>query len=107
MKMWVSCISLFALAALVSANCQAQDITIRLVDIRNGQVLANEMVSVQFHLPHVSELQSLEVKTGSDGVAKLRLPDPSPQKIAVLATMDRERKRVDLTHSPVVSDIRV
>jgi len=83
MKTRVERLRLFVLAALASANCLAQDITVRVVDVRNGQALTNQAVSVQFHVPQVSELQTLEDKTGSDGIAKFRLPEPAPPKISV------------------------
>jgi len=89
MKTGVECLSLLVLGVLASANCLAQNITVRLVDVRNGQVLANETVSVQFHVPQVSALQSLEGKTGNDGVAKFRLPEPVPKEIAALTTNER------------------
>ena len=89
MTMWMECRRLLVLAVLASANCLAQDVTVRLVDVRNGQVLANEPVSLQFHVPQVPAPQSLEGKTGIDGVAKFHLPEPVPPKIAVLVTNER------------------
>ena len=91
MKTWLQFLRLFVLAGLASANCLAQDITVRVLDVRNGQALSNGTVRVQFHVPLVSELQTLEGKTGSDGIAKFRLPEPMPPKIAVQVTNENPR----------------
>lgn len=65
--------------------CWAQDITIRLLDVRNARPLANETVNVQFHVAREDDIRMLKAKTGPDGTTTLRLPEPMPQAIFVLA----------------------
>ena len=66
-----------------------QKISVRLVDVSNGHVYANETIWVQFHTPQVSEMQTLEGKTAIDGIAEFHLPEPIPSKITVSATNER------------------
>ena len=81
---------LFAFMMPTQANQPVQDITVRLVDIRNEHAMANERLNVQFHLPQVPDLQSVEIKTAADGIAKFHLPQPAPENIAVfLANLDQ------------------
>jgi len=61
-------------------NCPAQDITVRLVDVRNGHVFVNKIVNVRFDPPE-GRAQSLRVTTGADGTAKVHLPEPTPESI--------------------------
>src|SRR5215469_4071068 len=66
----------------------ANQITVRVIDIRNGQVVANEEVNVQFHTGN-SQLQRLDGKTGSDGTVGFLLPEPIPATISVMASTQR------------------
>jgi hypothetical protein len=89
-KVWAHYLLLLLLAAPAQlGNSPAQDVTVRLVDVRNGHVFANETVNMQFHVLQVSELQTLESKTRSDGTAKFRLPVPIPPNLAVYATSEQ------------------
>ncbi|MGO9084971.1 MAG: hypothetical protein ACLQBK_07095 [Candidatus Sulfotelmatobacter sp.] len=65
--------------------CAAHDVAVRLVDARNGQVFASETVSLQFSVGNgvTSHQETLEAKTGIDGVARFRLPEPPPLKFTV------------------------
>lgn len=63
--------------------CSAQDVTVLLLNARNGHPLANETVSVQFHVPQVADLRVFEAKTGADGTTTLHFPQPIPQAISV------------------------
>ena len=63
--------------------CSAQDVTVLLLDSRNGHPLASETISVQFHVPQVADLRVFEAKTGADGTTTLHLPQPIPQAISV------------------------
>ncbi len=63
--------------------CSAQEVTVLALDVRTGNPLANETVSMQFHIAQVPELQELEVKTRADGKAQFHLPTPIPSKISV------------------------
>lgn len=63
--------------------CSAQDVKVRLLDSRNGHPLANETLSVQFHVPQVADLRVFEAKTGGDGTTTLHLPQPTPQQFSV------------------------
>jgi hypothetical protein len=58
-------------------SSSAQEIALRLIDIRSGHAFANTVVKV--YLPG----QMLESKTGSDGVVKFHLPQPPPSKVSV------------------------
>jgi hypothetical protein len=60
----------------LSASCLAQDITVRLVDVRTGHAFVNETLSFQFHIPQVPQLQILEQKTETDGAASFTCPNP-------------------------------
>ncbi|HKV93564.1 MAG TPA: hypothetical protein VJW20_13540 [Candidatus Angelobacter sp.] len=66
-----------------------QKISIRLVDVSSGRAYANETIQVQFHIPQVAELQTLEGKTAIDGGAEFHLPETISSKIAVIATNER------------------
>jgi|GEM_PF-6125096 hypothetical protein len=88
-KAWAHYLYLFLLllpAQALLENSMAQDVTVRLVDVRNGHVFANETINMQFHVPQVPQLQTLESTTGSDGTAKFRLAAPLPPDIAVFPT---------------------
>lgn len=75
---------LLFLSAIGSAHiCSAQEITVLLLDAESGRPLANEKVSVQFHIAQVADLQTLEAKTGSDGQARFHLPEPTPSKFGI------------------------
>jgi hypothetical protein len=65
--------------------CSAQNIAVRLVDARNGHVFAREPVSLQFivGIGVNSHQETLEAKTGADGVARFRLPEPPPSTFRV------------------------
>ena len=65
--------------------CSAQDIVIRLIDARNGRVFASETVSLQFIVGKgvKSHQETLEAKTGVDGVARFRLPVSPPSKFGL------------------------
>jgi len=65
--------------------CSAQEVTVLLLDARNGHPLANQTVSVQFHVSQIADLRVLEVKTGSEGTTTFHLPQPTPPKISVSA----------------------
>jgi hypothetical protein len=89
-KTWIHFLLMLLMAGSTqSANTAAPDMGVRLVDVRNGRVFANEIVNVQFHVPRTPELQTLEQKTGTDGTAKFRLPEPLPASIVVFATNER------------------
>jgi len=72
---------LFVAAISQLRICSAQEIAVRLVDARDGRVFASEMVSLQFSVNRHQE--TLEAKTGVDGVARFRLPEPPPIKFTV------------------------
>jgi hypothetical protein len=76
---------LFLMALGQVPVCQAQEITILLLDVRSGRPFANETVSVQFHIAQVADLQTIEVQTGADGAAKIHLPQPTPSKVSVFS----------------------
>jgi hypothetical protein len=67
--------------------CSAQDIVVRLIDARNGHVLTSETVSLQFMVGKGvnSHQETLEAKTGSEGVARFRLPVSPPSKFVLYA----------------------
>lgn len=93
--MWITrwaAATLFLLAWISPAqapNGPTQKISVRLVDVSNGHVYANETIRVQFHIPQVSELQTLEGKTAADGIAEFHFPEPISSKIAASATNER------------------
>ena len=68
--------------------CSAQDVAVRLVDARNGRVFASQPVSLQFivGIGVNSHQETLEAKTGADGVARFRLPEPPPSTFRISAS---------------------
>jgi hypothetical protein len=68
--------------------CSAQDIVIRLIDARNGRVFASETVGLQFIVGKGvnSHQETLEAKTGVDGVARFHLPVSPPSKFGLSAS---------------------
>lgn len=76
-------VPLFLLAFGQAPVCLAQEVTVVLLDVRTGHPVANETVSMQFHIATVDDLQAVEVKTGADGNAKFHLPEPIPSEVTV------------------------
>jgi len=81
MKRCASILVTLLVAALGQPHdCSAQDIAVRLIDARNGRVFPSETVSLRFRVGEGanSHQETLEAKTGLDGVARFRLPEPPP-----------------------------
>lgn len=80
---WRSCLPGVIAAICVCAT--AQDIVVRLVDVRDGHAYANEVVTLQYQVGRGvdSHQQYLRVTTGGDGVARFQLPEPRPETIHV------------------------
>ena len=66
-------------------SCSAQEIAVRLIDASNGHVFANETMNLQFEDPQSPHYDPLAVKTGTDGVARFRLPESPPSKFRLWA----------------------
>lgn len=64
-------------------KCLAQELRVRLLDVRNLRPVANQTITVQFHISGTPELQSLEEKTDGDGVASFVLPNTIGEEISV------------------------
>ena len=86
MKRLVCAGLLFVTGLVGQTTTQANEITVRVIDIRNGQAVANEEVNVQFHILGNPQLQRLDGKTGADGTVKFHLPEPIPSKIVAMAS---------------------
>lgn len=82
------CGLLFACGMLGQTLPTAKDVTVRLVNVRTGQAVANQEVSVQFHTPDIPTLQHLVGKTSVEGTVKFRLPKPVPATILVMAAAE-------------------
>jgi hypothetical protein len=78
-------VTLFVAALGQPRDCWAQDIAVRLIDARNGNIVANETVSLRFHVGEGanSHQETLEATTGTDGVARFRLPEPPPSTFSL------------------------
>jgi len=81
----------FGLALSISISCAAQttnatemqEITIRLVDCRNGTRYADKLVTIQFFHPVNAPQPEWKAKTGMDGTVEFQLPKP-PTLFSVL-----------------------
>jgi len=71
---------LFLLAPTVS--CLAQQVTVRVVDIKNGQPLKGEKVVIQFFAAHPS-LSPTTVQTDVNGETHFVVPNPTPEYVDV------------------------
>ena len=87
-KFALVCLALW-LGLTQTANTSTHDIKVRLIDVHNGRVYANETIRVHFHIPLTPEFQTLESKTGADGTAIFHLPDPAPANISVDVESER------------------
>ena len=67
----------------------AQDITVRLIDVRNGHAISNQQVSLQFRKTPGATLETLKATTGSDGTASFHMPQPLPETFSVYSDVDR------------------
>ena len=81
---FLRCFSLFILVAAASA----QEISVKLIDVRNGRAMANEPVAVRFLASNPEEqnrkdLQPLRLTTGTDGIARFSLPNMHALGISV------------------------
>lgn len=66
------------LVFLYASLCSAQDVSVLLVDIRDGHPIPNNKVRLQFHVSGTPELQTLEANTAPDGTARFHVPAPAP-----------------------------
>jgi hypothetical protein len=85
---WILVATLFAAALGQPRDCSAQEIAVRLIDARNGHVFASENLSLKFRVGEGanSHQETLEARTGADGVARFRLPAPAPSTFSVSPT---------------------
>jgi hypothetical protein len=81
------CAGFLLISGLVGqTTAPTNEITVRLIDIRSGQVVTDEEVNVQFHTVGNAHLQRLDGKTGPDGTVKFHLSEPIPSTILVMAS---------------------
>jgi hypothetical protein len=78
-RVTVSLLFAFSCASL----CLAQDVSVLLLDIRNGHPIQNGKLSVQFHVSGTPGLQTLEANTAPDGTAKFHVATPTPPQLAI------------------------
>jgi len=77
-------VTISLLLAFSSASiCLAQDVSVRLVDTRNGHPIQNEKVRALFHASGTPDVQTLEANTVADGTVKFQVPTPTPQQLTV------------------------
>lgn len=86
MKRLICAAFLFVTGLVGQTARPLNEVTVQVIDIRNGRVIANEGVNVQFHILGTSQLQRLDGKTGTDGTVKFPLPSPIPSTITVMAS---------------------
>jgi hypothetical protein len=73
-------------------RCSAREISVRLLDARNGHPYAHRLVFLEFRtvrslaLEHIPGFPPLKAETNRDGVAFFHVPDGSPPFIDVLLT---------------------
>jgi len=75
-------LALFLGVALVS-NCSAQEISVLLLDARNGHPYAHKTVYLQFRSGSKALPESLKAETEDNGVAHFHLPDLRPISVEV------------------------
>ena len=74
---------LLLLVCCCTSLCFAQDFSVLLLDIRNGDPIQNGKVRVHFHVSGSPELQTIVASTAPNGTAKFHLPAPMPRQIAI------------------------
>lgn len=80
----------FLIALVATTQCAAQDISVRLLDARNGRPYAHRFVSLEFRMrraPVVEQIPGfprLKAETNNDGAASFHVPDGSPRFVEVL-----------------------
>jgi hypothetical protein len=72
---------LVLLLGTLSAIGMAQEITVHLVDFRNGKPLRGRMVYVMYSDSNHSVQRSRPLKTNDEGVAQFTVPSPSPAEL--------------------------
>jgi len=76
-------VTISLLLAFSSASiCSAQDVSVLLVNIRNGHPIQNEKVRALFHAGG-TDVQTLEANTVADGTVKFHVPTPTPPQLTV------------------------
>jgi hypothetical protein len=65
--------------------CRAQDVSIRLIDIRSGRPFPNQQVTVQYRKSADLAFETKTVTTDNQGVGIFQLPEPAPKKISIVA----------------------
>ena len=68
----------------------AEDIAVRVVDVRSGRELGKQPVWIRYYqtTPSGSTLRQLQSKTGDDGVAHFHLPAPAPSEFVLSSAAD-------------------
>lgn len=75
---------------LASTRCAAQDISVRLLDARNGRPYAHRFVVLEFRrartpvVEQISGFPPVKAETNNDGTASFHVPDGSPGFVEVL-----------------------
>ncbi len=79
---------LFVLFA--TPQCAAEDISVRLLDARNGRPYAHRLIVLAFHrvpsyvVEDIPGSAPLKAETNNDGIASFHVPDGSPRFVEVL-----------------------
>jgi len=78
--------SLLLLAALVGASPRvgcAGDITIRLINVKDGQPLGGQLIVLFLGNARLASTPRVEITTSSDGAAVVHLPKTIPEQVVV------------------------
>jgi hypothetical protein len=67
------------------AVCWAQDVSIRLIDVRSGHPYSSHPVTIQYHRSGGQTFETKTVTTDNQGEATFQLPDPAPKDISIVA----------------------
>lgn len=77
MKMTAALITGLLLFVVTGPYCLAEEIEFRVLNVQDARPIANERVSVQFHVATTDELQIMESTTAIDGDRRLYEPATS------------------------------
>lgn len=83
MTLYVRLLVFIAIAG-VSVPGFAEDVTIRLINVKDDRSLGNQTIVLFLGNPQLPSTQRLEAKTSPDGVAVVHLPVALPEKITVI-----------------------
>ncbi len=83
--------ALLLCCTLGGCNCLAQDVRVRVIDVKTGQAIGGKRIRIELgddktrdtsHL--LDPRQAQDLKTGSDGVATFQLKPPLPKRLIVI-----------------------